>query len=131
LQGLRFRSDAGDDVTQNVFVKLYRGGVSYFRGKAKYEFFSYFRVIVKNEAISYANARRGEDDPIPVTRDDPDGTAVEDRILDMEAASRPDMMVESKETVDLVRGVIKSLPVEDQEINHCKEEDDGKGLHAA
>ncbi len=115
-----FERDARDDVIQNVFIKLYRGGLSDFRGKTKYEFFSYFKTIVKNEAITYANARKGEGNPLHVATDDPDCPSWEDRIPDRTTVSRPDLMAELKEEFDLVRGVIESLPVDDQEIFFMK-----------
>jgi len=115
-----FGRDARDDVIQNVFIKLYRGGLSHFRGKTKYEFFNYFKTIVKNEAITYANARRTDGNPVAVAGDDPDCARLEDRIPDTATGSRPDRMAESKEEFDLIRGIIGTLSVEDQEIFFMK-----------
>ena len=115
-----FGRDAKDDIIQGVFIKLYRGGLSHFRGKSKYEFFSYFKMIVKNEAITYANTRRDEDKAVPLNGDDPNGTPLQDRIPAPASGSRPDMAAETKEELGLVIGIIQSFPVEDQEIFSMK-----------
>ena len=45
-----------ENIIQNVFVRLLKGGLDNFQGSTKYEFFKYFKRIVINEAISYSKS---------------------------------------------------------------------------
>jgi RNA polymerase sigma factor (sigma-70 family) len=45
--------DQREDIVQNTFSKLLRGGLRNFRGSSEYEFLAYFRRIVLNESRTY------------------------------------------------------------------------------
>jgi RNA polymerase sigma factor (sigma-70 family) len=50
--------DQKEDIVQNTFAKLIRGGLRNFRGSTWYEFLAYFRRIVENESRSYLRSGR-------------------------------------------------------------------------
>ncbi len=51
--------DEKEDIIQNTFSKLLKGGLKNFRGSTVYEFLAYFRRIVMNEALTYLKSKRG------------------------------------------------------------------------
>ena len=50
--------DEKEDIIQNTFSKLLKGGLKNFRGSTRYEFLAYFRRIVLNEALTYLKSGR-------------------------------------------------------------------------
>src|SRR5882724_8251427 len=50
-----FRGNAEkiDDVTQQVFIKLWKAGLRDFRGTNRYQFLTYLKLITINEAKTY------------------------------------------------------------------------------
>ncbi len=48
-----FSQDEKEDVVQDSFIKLIKGGLQNFRGTSDYEFLAYFKRIVVNEAYTY------------------------------------------------------------------------------
>jgi RNA polymerase sigma factor (sigma-70 family) len=47
-----------EDVIQNTFSKLLKGGLKNFRGSTRYEFLAYLKQIVLNEARTYLRSER-------------------------------------------------------------------------
>jgi len=47
-----------EDIVQNTFSKLLKGGLKNFRGTTRYEFFAYFKKIVVNEARTYLKSEK-------------------------------------------------------------------------
>ncbi|MGA3175642.1 MAG: RNA polymerase sigma factor [Syntrophorhabdales bacterium] len=47
-----------EDIVQNTFSKLLKGGLKNFRGTTRYEFFAYFKKIVINEARTYLKSEK-------------------------------------------------------------------------
>lgn len=66
-------ADDKDDVVQNVFVKLHKGGLENFRGGSKYEFLAYFKTMVINAAKShYSSTARKNEEPLKDTMPSPE-----------------------------------------------------------
>ena len=51
--------DEKEDIVQNTFSKLLKGGLRNFRGSSGYEFLAYFKRIVLNEAKTYMKSGKG------------------------------------------------------------------------
>ena len=47
-----------EDIIQNTFSKLLKGGLKNFRGSTRYEFLAYLKQIVLNEARTYLRSER-------------------------------------------------------------------------
>jgi len=73
LSYFRQNRDAVHDVTQEVFKKLWNGGLRNFRGNTKYQFFSYLKTTTIREANTFIanNPPRHDDEQHP--RGLPDG----------------------------------------------------------
>src|SRR5208337_5572132 len=60
--------DEKEDIIQNTFSKLLKGGLKNFRGSTMYEFLAYFRRIVLNEALTYLKSGRAWKDTVSLDR---------------------------------------------------------------
>jgi len=105
-----------ENVIQNVFVKLLRGGLEDFQGTTKYEFLKYFKKIVINEGISYFKTQRTSKEDISLNGEVLEGLSLKELISDQNPHSRPDLTVEEKEVLNLIGTVLKSFPLADQQI---------------
>jgi RNA polymerase sigma factor (sigma-70 family) len=47
-----------EDIIQNTFSKLLKGGLKHFRGSTRYEFLAYLKQIVLNEARTYLRSEK-------------------------------------------------------------------------
>ena len=61
--------DEKEDIIQNTFSKLLKGGLKNFRGSTMYEFLAYFRRIVLNEALTYLKSGREWKDTVSLDRE--------------------------------------------------------------
>ena len=109
------RSDR-ENIIQNVFIKLLKGGLSNFRGTTKYEFLKYFKTIVINEGISYLKLERRGKEQVSLNGKDSEGISLKDLISDEDSHSRPDLTTEEKEALNSIRKVVEVFPLIDQEI---------------
>lgn len=89
-------SDDKDDVVQNVFVKLHKGGLENFHGDLKYEFLAYFKTIVINTAKShYSYIARKKEEPFEDTMPTPENPHDE---------------------TETIQKILKEFPMEDRQI---------------
>lgn len=109
------RSDR-ENIIQNVFIKLLKGGLSNFRGTTKYEFLKYFKTIVINEGISYLKLEGRGKEQVSLNGKDSEGISLKDLISDEDSHSRPDLTTEEKEALNSIRKVVEVFPLIDQEI---------------
>ena len=113
-----------DDIIQNVFVKLVNGGLGNFQGTSKYEFLKYFKVIVTNEAKTYINSENKIRQTIRLKdglsqraqTDGQDGLTLMDTLQDPDKNSRPDFVMEDRDLLEKVAGIMMTYPLLDQEI---------------
>ena len=110
-----------ENIIQNVFIRLLKGGLSNFQGTTKYEFFKYFKRIVTNEAISYlkSEGRNKKVDSLngEVNGENSEGSPVKlkDLIPNQKHLS-PDLVAEERETLDIIQKIMKEFPLLDQQI---------------
>ena len=113
-----FRGNAQkiDDVTQQVFIKLWKAGLSDFRGTNRYQFLSYLKLITINEAKTYLRltATRTKEvsfDQDPAFGDDPSPVP--------EIASErpnPEQTTAARELLTILASHLHELPLEQQQI---------------
>src|SRR5882724_8061052 len=73
-----FRGNAEkiDDVTQQVFIKLWKAGLRDFRGTNRYQFLSYLKLIAVNEAKTYFRSTAGQNREVSLDQDPASGDEV-------------------------------------------------------
>ena len=104
------------NIIQNVFIKLFKGGLSNFHGSTKYEFFKYFKTIVIHEGISYLKSGGKDKEYVSLNGEDSEGLSLKDIIPNEDSLSRPDLTVEGKETLGIIQKVMEGFPLLDQQI---------------
>jgi RNA polymerase sigma factor (sigma-70 family) len=101
--------DSREDIIQNVFIKLIKGGMSHFNGKSKFEFFKYFKTTVMNEGFTYVRRPKPDEITGPPDPEDPDRPTVIDP-PDTRTVG-PEVIAEVKECLK----IINEFPLLDQE----------------
>jgi RNA polymerase sigma factor (sigma-70 family) len=105
-----------ENIIQNVFVRLLKGGLSNFQGSTKYEFFKYFKTIVINEGISYLKSEGKDKGNVSLNDEDSEGLSLKDFIPNQDPLSRPDLTAEGKEALNIIQKCMESFPLLDQQI---------------
>jgi len=109
-----------ENIIQNVFIKLIKGGLSNFHGSTKYEFFKYFKTIVINEGISYVKSKEKNKDDVSLNGEDSEGISLKDLIPTKDPSSRPDLTAEGRELLDIIKKIMEGFPLLDQQIYWMK-----------
>lgn len=105
-----------ENIVQNVFIKLLRGGLENFQGKTEFEFLKYFKMIVINEGISYLKFQQRSKDQVSLNGEVLEGISLKELIADPNPDSRPDVAAETKELLDLITGILKTFPFMDRQL---------------
>lgn len=105
-----------ENIIQNVFIKLFKGGLRNFQGSTKYEFFKYFKTIVTHEGISYLKSEGKDRRDISLNGEDSEGLSLKDLIPDQDHLSRPDLTAEVKEALDTIQRIMEGFLLLDQQI---------------
>ena len=105
-----------ENIVQNVFIKLLRGGLENFQGKTEFEFLKYFKMIVINEGNSYLKSQKRNKGQVSINGEVLEGISLKEHIADPNPYSRPDVVVETKEILDLITGILKTFPFIDREL---------------
>jgi RNA polymerase sigma factor (sigma-70 family) len=117
-------SEEQDDVVQNVFIKLIRGGLRNFNGTSKYEFLKYFKMIVLNETRTYLASRKGEaqivsfDDPLFQGPDVNEGSSfsIGESIQESNKGAVPEALLEERDLLERVVNIIRDEPLLDKQV---------------
>ena len=105
-----------ENIIQNVFIKLFKGGLNNFQGSTKYEFFKYFKTIVIHEGISYLKSEGKDKGDISLNGEDSEGLSLKDLIPNQDPLSRPDLTAEGKEVLGIIQKAMVEFPLLDQQI---------------
>jgi RNA polymerase sigma factor (sigma-70 family) len=105
-----------ENIIQNVFIRLFKGGLNNFQGSTKYEFFKYFKTIVIHEGISYLKSEGKDKENISLNGEDSEGLSLKDLIPNQDPLSRPDLTAEGKEVLDSIQRIMEGFPLLDQQI---------------
>ncbi len=106
-----------DDIIQKVFTRLLSSGLKSFKGTTKYEFLSYFKTIVKNEALRCIEERKRR--KVSSLHNESSGNEVDSPMMDIpdpNIASRPGRKAEAQEMVTLLAKTLKDYALIDQEV---------------
>jgi RNA polymerase sigma factor (sigma-70 family) len=109
--------DDHDDIIQKAFTNLLSAGLMNFKGTTKYEFLSYFKTIVRNEALRCIDdqKRRRAGSLHNEQSESKDGPPILE-IPDPDAGSRPDRKAEAREMMTLLAKTLKEFALIDQEV---------------
>ena len=114
-----------ENIIQNVFIKLLKGGLNNFQGSTKYEFFKYFKTIVIREGISYLKSEGRHKKDVSLNgevkvngEEGSEGSSLYDLFLipNQDSHSGPESAAEEKEALNMIRKVMEGFPLLDQEI---------------
>ncbi len=111
-----------DDVIQNIFSKLLKGGLKNFQGTNKYEFLAYFKKIATNEARTYLEYAGKWKTSVSL---DQGKNCADDILPPLEIPDNkplPDVEMEGNELVKLIHTVLDGVPVETKQIFLMKAE---------
>ena len=105
-----------DDVTQQVFIKLWKAGLRNFRGTNRYQFLSYLKLITINEAKTYlrltaAHTKEVSFDQDPAFGDDPS------RVTEIASETpNPEQTTAARERLEILTNHLHELSLEQQQI---------------
>lgn len=111
-----------EDIVQNVCLKLVRGGLKNFRGSSKYEFLSYFKTIVINEARTYLKSEMEHSESTSIEEE---GEYSEEHGWTLQVPDdrpSPADQVEQNEFIRLIYGALDGVPLEAKQIFLMKAE---------
>ncbi len=109
--------DDHDDIIQRTFTNLISTGLKNYKGTTKYEFLTYFKTIVRNEALrSIEDQKRKRAGSIQDAQSDSEDGPPMLEIPDPDAGSRSDRRAEAQELVNLLAKALKEYTLIDQEV---------------
>lgn len=102
------------EITQRVWVKLLKGGLTAFRGTSQYQFLAYLKTITINETRAYFGSiqQKGDDDETVTARPTSPGWLDDDGQPDADLEGKMDLERKKKR----LRECIKGLTAKQQEI---------------
>ena len=112
----RDKAEKIDDITQQVFIKLWKAGLRDFRGTNRYQFLSYLKQISINEAKTYLRSTAGQNREVSLNQDPTSGAG---DVSVTEIASRAPNPEESAiltERIEILTNHMHDLPLEHQQI---------------
>lgn len=109
--------DDHDDIIQKTFTNLLSAGLKNFKGTTNYEFLSYFKTIVRNEALrSIEDQKRRRAGSLHNEQSESEDGPPMFEIPDPDAGSCPDRKAEAREMVTLLAKTLKDYALIDQEV---------------
>jgi RNA polymerase sigma factor (sigma-70 family) len=111
-----------ENVLQNVYIKLIKGGLANFRGTSRFEFLKYYKVIVVNEAQTYLKTenrwKNMAQDLISFPMEM--GDQIEEGNLGLlnckDENPGPDKITEGSEIIKVLQEILQQFPLKDQEV---------------
>jgi RNA polymerase sigma factor (sigma-70 family) len=105
-----------DEVTQRVFIKLWKVGLRDFRGTNRYQFLSYLKQITINEAKTFLRStviRKGE---VSLNQNPSAGDDVRSMTDIVSRAPDPEEITMVTERMEILANHLHDLPLEHQQI---------------
>ncbi len=117
-------AEGQDDVIQNIFMKLVKGGLGNFKGTSKYEFLRYFKTIVLNETKSYLASKKGDNRTMSIDEPlfqgpDPDESnpvTLGETIHETKRTAVPGALLEERDLLERVAHILKDEPLLDKQV---------------
>ena len=105
-----------DDVTQQVFIKLWKSGLKDFRGTNRYQFLSYLKLITINEAKTYLRLNTAQTKDVSLDQDPAGGDNPSPRTEIPSETPIPEQLTAARERLEVVANHLRELPLEQQQI---------------
>jgi RNA polymerase sigma factor (sigma-70 family) len=105
-----------DDVTQQVFIKLWKAGLKDFRGTNRYQFLSYLKLITINEAKTYLRLTAGRVREVSIDRDPASSDDPRPVTEIVSGTPNPEQTTSARERLEILTGHLHDLPMEQQQI---------------
>ena len=112
----RGRAERIDDVTQQVFVKLWKAGLKDFRGTSRFQFLAYLKLITINEAKTYLRLKVRENREVSLDQDAPSGDDIKLITEIVSDGPNPEQAAITKERLQMLANRLQALPLEHQQI---------------
>ena len=112
----RGRAENIDDVTQHVFIKLWKVGLRDFRGTNRYQFLRYLKQITINEAKTYLRSTVGQKREVSLNQDPASGDDVRSMTEIASEAPNPEENTMVTERIEILANHLHNLPLEHQQI---------------
>lgn len=105
-----------EDIIQNTFSKLLKGGLKNFRGSTRYEFLAYLKQIVLNEARTYLRSERDWRGRLSLDQDrDLDGLGSAQATTDS-GGERYTAGTKRDEQMQIIKTVLEGAPLETRQV---------------
>ena len=109
--------DDHDDIIQKVFSSLLTTGLKNFNGTTQYEFLAYLKIIVRNEAVDFIQAKQRRktvslNNNSSENEDDPPMMEIPDPNIGLQ----PDHKAEAQELLTCIATVMRDYPIADQQV---------------
>jgi len=112
----RGRAENVDEVTQHVFIKVWKAGLRDFRGTNRYQLLSYLKQITINEAKTYLRSTAGQKKEVSLNQ----GPASESDFRPMteiaSEAPNPEENTMVRELIEILANHLHDVPLEHQQI---------------
>jgi len=111
-----------ENITQNVFIKLFEGGLTHFRGTSAFEFRAYYKTIVLNEAKTYLQKEKRWKDKVEdlfLISDESfeDNMLTKNPIENIEYLSpKPDQIAEGKEITLIIEKSLQKFSLRERHL---------------
>lgn len=112
----RGRAERVDDVTQQVFIKLWKAGLKDFRGTSRFQFLSYLRLVTINEAKTYLRSKIRENNEISIDQDAVSGDDVKSITEITSEAPGPERIAIARQGIGILAIQLRALSLEHQQI---------------
>jgi RNA polymerase sigma factor (sigma-70 family) len=105
-----------DDVTQQVFIKLWKTGLRDFRGTSRYQFLSYLKLITINEAKTHLRLNAMHTKEISIEQDPTGGNNPSPGTEIPSGAPGPEEQTVARADVERLAKQLQELSLEHQQI---------------
>ena len=112
----RGRAENVDEVTQHVFIKVWKAGLRDFRGTNRYQLLSYLKQITINEAKTYLRSTVGQRREVSLNQDPTSGDDVGYMSEMASEAPNPEEKTMLTERIEILANHLHDLPLENQQI---------------
>jgi RNA polymerase sigma factor (sigma-70 family) len=111
----RGRAENVDEVTQHVFIKVWKAGLRDFRGTNRYQLLSYLKQIAINEAKTYLRSTAGQKKEVSLNQDP--ASESDFRLTEIASeAPNPEENTMVRELIEILANHLHDVPLEHQQI---------------
>jgi len=112
----RGRAENVDEVTQHVFIKVWKAGLRDFRGTNRYQLLSYLKQIAINEAKTYLRSTAGQKKEVSLNQDPASESDFRPMTEIASEAPNPEENTMVRELIEILANHLHDVPLEHQQI---------------